>query len=43
MSFYVKHYYEQAFDTHDNAAANNYTHDIQAKDDLNNAMGHTSC
>ena len=43
MSFYVKQYYEQAVETHDHAAANYYTHDIQAKDDLNNAMRHTSC
>jgi len=43
MSFYVKQYYEQAVETHDYAAPNYYTHDIQAKDDLNNAMRHTSC
>jgi len=43
MSFYVKQYYEQAVETHDPAAANCYTHDSQAKDDLNNATGHTSC
>ena len=42
MSFYVKQYYKQAVETHDHAAANYYTHDIQAKDDLNNAMRHTS-
>ena len=41
MSFYVKQYYQQAVETHDHAAANYYTHDSQAKDDLNNAMGHT--
>ena len=40
MSFYVKQYYEQAVETHDHAVANYYmyTHNIQAKDDLNNAM-----
>jgi len=43
MSFYVKQYYEQAVDTHVHVATNYYTHDSQAKDDLNNAMGHTSC
>ena len=40
MSFYVKQYYEQAVETHDHAAANYYTHDIQAKDDLNNTTRH---
>ena len=43
MSFYVKLYYEQAVETHDHAAANYYTHDSRAKDDLNSAMRHTSC